>query len=147
MAQSPKSELYYVRNPISRGGLFHCVKVVGVGQHSTGPYVVHRRMVIECLPGSEAAVAKWKRNRCLEPFDKAKHEDAILDVPNSPEELAAELNRPQPETVDEWSQAAPLADKNLGDVQDDEVPAASDDNLPASEQATPIEVDGKKKRK
>jgi len=125
--------LYYVRNPVGRGGLQWCVKVVGYNSAAdAGPYVVPRNHVIECLPGSEQAVEKWKRNRCLELYDAAKHKDAILVAPEPVVLLETPMVEEEPaaKEKDKFSQSAPIA-------EDDEEKAEAPKKR-RSDQAAPI---------
>jgi hypothetical protein len=74
--------LFYVRNPIALGEYRHTVRVVGYDSTKgrTAPYVVPRGHVIEVLAGSPA-FTKWVKTKCLEPYNKRKHKDAILELP------------------------------------------------------------------
>ena len=69
---------YLVRHPISIGDLRHLVRVVGYNAGERAPYLVPRGRVIEAAPAAARAIAKWKENHCIEPYDPEVHKDAIL---------------------------------------------------------------------
>lgn len=86
MTNETKGTKYYVRNPVSLGGLQEVVKVVGYNDAETkkqlkAPYTVGRGFVIVALPGSEEAVMRWEKCLCIEPYSSSKHHDAILVPP------------------------------------------------------------------
>lgn len=70
---------YFVKHPVSFGGLQHLVRVVGGEQGEF--YIVPRGRVIEISPAAGEVIGKWRANLCIEPYAPDLHEDAVLVSP------------------------------------------------------------------
>jgi hypothetical protein len=97
----PGRQLFYVKNPIMLGQVKFFVRVIGYDdtKGKTAPYVIGRGHVIDVpTTGVEAALERWSTNKCIEPYNKDRHRDAITDpvqfatfeqIEDEPEPVAA----------------------------------------------------------